>query len=83
MDSLGWLGRKDPAMAAIELDEKIPNNVALSQDRRLQRALENWQPKFLDWWQEMDIDPFLNGKFTCHLSAMMSSTLFILSLTLD
>jgi len=34
-------------------DEKIPNNVNLSGDRRLQRALEAWQPHFLDWWQEM------------------------------
>ncbi|MEZ4363772.1 MAG: benzoyl-CoA 2,3-epoxidase subunit BoxB [Kofleriaceae bacterium] len=34
-------------------DEKIPNNVNLSSDRRLQRALEAWQPQFLSWWQEM------------------------------
>ena len=34
-------------------DEKIPNNVNLSSDRRLQRALEAWQPGFLSWWQEM------------------------------
>ncbi len=31
-----------------ELHEKIPNNVNLSDDRRLQRALEAWQPDFLD-----------------------------------
>jgi benzoyl-CoA 2,3-epoxidase subunit B len=36
----------------VELDERIPNNVNLSQDRRLQRALEGWQPRFLDWWRE-------------------------------
>jgi benzoyl-CoA 2,3-dioxygenase component B len=40
-------------MSAISLDEKIPNNVALSSDKRLQRALEQWQPRFLDWWREM------------------------------
>ena len=34
-------------------DDKIPNNVNLSSDRRLQRALEAWQPSFLSWWQEM------------------------------
>jgi benzoyl-CoA 2,3-epoxidase subunit B len=34
-------------------DEKIPNNVNLSSDRRLQRALEAWQPRFIDWWKEM------------------------------
>jgi benzoyl-CoA 2,3-dioxygenase component B len=33
--------------------EKIPNNVALNSDRRLQRALESWQPNFLTWWSEM------------------------------
>ncbi|MEU6355282.1 benzoyl-CoA 2,3-epoxidase subunit BoxB [Streptomyces sp. NPDC047072] len=37
----------------IDYDAKIPNNVALADDRRLQRALEGWQPKFLDWWGEM------------------------------
>ncbi len=39
-------------------DEKIPNNVDLSSDRRLQRALEKWQPKFLDWWMDMGPDGF-------------------------
>jgi benzoyl-CoA 2,3-dioxygenase component B len=34
-------------------DEKIPNNVNLSSDRRLQRALEQWQPSFLNWWMDM------------------------------
>jgi len=33
--------------------EKIPNNVSLHEDRRLQRALESWQPNFLTWWQTM------------------------------
>ncbi|MEZ4273035.1 MAG: benzoyl-CoA 2,3-epoxidase subunit BoxB [Myxococcota bacterium] len=36
-----------------ELFEKIPNNVDLSSDRKLQRALESWQPNFIDWWREM------------------------------
>src|ERR1700760_1130597 len=33
--------------------EKIPNNVNLHEDRRLQRALESWQPNFIQWWQTM------------------------------
>jgi benzoyl-CoA 2,3-epoxidase subunit B len=33
--------------------ERIPNNVNLSGDRRLQRALEGWQPSYLKWWKEM------------------------------
>jgi benzoyl-CoA 2,3-dioxygenase component B len=42
-------------------DEKIPNNVDLASDRRLQRALEQWQPKFLDWWMEMGPEGFQAG----------------------
>lgn len=33
--------------------ERIPNNVGLSSNKRLQRALEHWQPKYLEWWREM------------------------------
>ena len=36
----------------IDYTEKIPNNVELSSDRRLQRALEKWQPRYLDWWAD-------------------------------
>jgi benzoyl-CoA 2,3-epoxidase subunit B len=39
-------------------DEKIPNNVNLSEDKRLQRALEQWQPNFLRWWMEMGPEGF-------------------------
>ncbi|HYX93080.1 MAG TPA: benzoyl-CoA 2,3-epoxidase subunit BoxB, partial [Myxococcaceae bacterium] len=38
--------------------EKIPNNVNLSEDKRLQRALEQWQPDFLNWWMEMGPEGF-------------------------
>ncbi len=37
----------------MDYTEKIPNNVGLRDDRRLQRALESWQPNFLSWWQSM------------------------------
>ena len=40
-------------MAGIDYTERIPNNVSLSENRRLQRALEDWQPKFLEWWKDM------------------------------
>jgi benzoyl-CoA 2,3-epoxidase subunit B len=40
-------------MTAIDYSERIPNNVDLAGDRRLQRALERWQPQFLDWWSEL------------------------------
>ena len=42
----------------MELSEKIPNNVDLSTDKRLQRALEHWQPSFLEWWRAMGPDGF-------------------------
>ncbi len=40
-------------MAIADYTDKIPNNVSLHEDRRLQRALESWQPNFLDWWRDM------------------------------
>ena len=38
---------------SIDYSEQIPNNVNLSEDRALQRALEHWQPNYLHWWQDM------------------------------
>ena len=38
---------------ALDYRELIPNNVGLGDNRALQRALEHWQPHFLDWWKEM------------------------------
>ncbi|HEX2650897.1 MAG TPA: benzoyl-CoA 2,3-epoxidase subunit BoxB [Burkholderiales bacterium] len=40
-------------MSGINYSEKIPNNVNIAGDRALQRALEHWQPKFLEWWKGM------------------------------
>src|SRR6202044_2919378 len=40
-------------MTTPDYAEKIPNNVDLRDDRRLQRALEAWQPNFLSWWESM------------------------------
>ena len=40
-------------MSSINYAEKIPNNVNIAEDRALKRALEHWQPRFLDWWREM------------------------------
>jgi benzoyl-CoA 2,3-dioxygenase component B len=42
----------------INYSEKIPNNVGLANDRTLQRALEHWQPHFLQWWHEMGPSDF-------------------------
>ena len=41
---------------AINYSEKIPNNVDLASDKTLQRALEQWQPGFINWWKEIGPD---------------------------
>ena len=42
----------------IDYQELIPNNVDLAGNKTLQRALEHWQPHFLDWWREMGPSDF-------------------------
>src|ERR1700757_4072377 len=42
----------------MDLNERIPNNVNLSEDKRLQRALEKWLPNFLSWWHDMGPEGF-------------------------
>ena len=45
-------------MTNIDYNERIPNNVDLASDKRLQRALEKWQPAFLQWWQDVGPEGF-------------------------
>jgi benzoyl-CoA 2,3-dioxygenase component B len=40
-------------MTAVDLAARIPNNVGLADDPRLQRALEGWLPRYLDWWRDL------------------------------
>src|ERR1043165_4594510 len=42
----------------MDLHERIPNNVNLSEDKRLQRALEKWLPNYLDWGREVGAEGF-------------------------
>jgi len=49
----GAAPRPTGPVSTIDYNERIPNNVNLAGDRRLQRALESWQPKFLDWWKTL------------------------------
>ncbi len=42
----------------IDYQSRIPNNVSLDSNKTLQRALEHWQPAFLQWWQEMGPSDF-------------------------
>ena len=39
-------------MSNIDYSTKIPNNVNLADDRKIQRALEKWQPAFISWWSD-------------------------------
>ncbi len=40
-------------MTTVDYDALIPNNVDLAGDRRLQRALEAWLPKYIQWWKDL------------------------------
>lgn len=40
-------------MSVVDLSARIPNNVGLAHDKKLLRALESWQPRFLEWFHEM------------------------------
>jgi len=42
----------------VDLNSKIPNNVGLSDDVKLQRALEKWLPSYLEWWNDMGPSDF-------------------------
>ena len=42
----------------MQLHETIPNNVDLAGDKKLLRALEHWQPSFLEWWRQMGPESF-------------------------
>jgi benzoyl-CoA 2,3-dioxygenase component B len=45
-------------MSKVDLSAAIPNNVGLTGDRRLMRALEQWRPAYLDWWRSMGPEGF-------------------------
>ncbi len=55
---------------SIDYNEKIPNNVDLAEDRRLQRALEKWQPAYLEWWR--DLGPAQSDTFEVYLRTAIS-----------
>jgi len=42
----------------LNLYDTIPNNVNLSDDERLKRALEKWLPDFRSWWMDMGPEGF-------------------------
>lgn len=42
----------------VNYDDVIPNNVNLSDNRRLQRAIREWHPKFMKWWWDRGPEGF-------------------------
>lgn len=46
-------------MPGINYDEKVPNNVSLSTDKGLQRAVEGWLGPYGDWWEHWG--PVMDG----------------------
>ncbi len=37
----------------VSYDTRIPNNVGLSSDRKVLKALEKWHPGYLNWWNDL------------------------------
>jgi benzoyl-CoA 2,3-epoxidase subunit B len=54
----------------IDYSETIPNNVDLAGDKTLQRALEKWQPAFLNWWN--DAGPVDSARLEVYLRTAIS-----------
>jgi benzoyl-CoA 2,3-dioxygenase component B len=42
----------------VDYSTRIPNNVNLLEDRRVLRALEEWHPGYLGWWNDMGPEGF-------------------------
>jgi len=57
-------------MSGFDYTDKIPNNVNLSEDRALKRALEQWQPNFINWWDE--VGPEGSTNFDVYLRTAVS-----------
>ena len=42
----------------VSYDTLIPNNVGLSQDKRVLKALEKWHPGYISWWNDLIPEQF-------------------------
>jgi benzoyl-CoA 2,3-dioxygenase component B len=45
----------------VSYDTIIPNNVGLSSDRRVLKALETWHPGYINWWNDLIPKKFQEG----------------------
>ena len=43
---------------AVDYSTNIPNNIGLVNDARVLKALEQWHPGYLDWWNQMGPEGF-------------------------
>ncbi|MFQ5512684.1 MAG: benzoyl-CoA 2,3-epoxidase subunit BoxB [Candidatus Krumholzibacteriia bacterium] len=46
----------------VNYDDVVPNNVDLKDNRKLQRALAEWHPKFMKWWWERGPEGFQDNE---------------------
>lgn len=42
----------------VSYDTQIPNNVGLSSDRKVLKALEKWHPGYINWWNDLIPEKF-------------------------
>lgn len=42
----------------VSYDTQIPNNVGLSSDRKVLKALEKWHPNYISWWNDLIPEKF-------------------------
>jgi benzoyl-CoA 2,3-dioxygenase component B len=45
----------------VSYDTLIPNNVGLSSDKRVLKALEKWHPGYINWWNDLIPRQFQDG----------------------
>ena len=45
-------------IGSVDYSTKIPNNVGLTEDRQVLRALESWHPGYINWWKDMGPEGF-------------------------
>jgi benzoyl-CoA 2,3-dioxygenase component B len=59
--------------STVDLDAKIPNNVGLADDPKVRRALERWQPAYLDWWRQMGPSDFADRQIWLRTAVSVES----------
>ncbi|SMX50201.1 benzoyl-CoA 2,3-epoxidase subunit BoxB [Maliponia aquimaris] len=42
-----------PDLINVSYDTQIPNNVGLSSDKKVLKALERWHPGYINWWNDL------------------------------